>query len=112
MTKNEKRILRELLMQVVRHDSWAWNQLKRQIWDLGYQSYYEAQGDFLNDIERRIRKLPDVIKGQLIEEWNATRPTDPISSTNLESAYTLLALEEITKRAGIAAYRTNWDFDY
>ena len=112
MTKNEKRVLRELLKQVVRHDRWAWNQLKRQIWDLGYQSHYEAQGDFLNDIERRIRKLPDDTKHQLIEEWNTARPADKISTTNVVSAYTLLTLKEVIKRAGIAAYRTNWDSEY
>jgi len=110
MTRNEKRILRDLLKQVVRHDRWAWVELKRQIWDLGYQSYYDAQGNFLLATERLIKRLPPEVRGELIAEWNSARPGDLITADNFESAYTLLALEEVIERARSAAYRTqDWD---
>lgn len=110
MTRNEKRILRELLRQSVRHDRWAWMELKRQINDLGYQSYYDAQGYFLNDIDQRVRRLPVEAKTELVEEWNTSRATDPITEQSFTAAYTLLALEEVIERARIACSRTwNWE---
>lgn len=112
MTRNEKRILRDLLKQVVRHDRWAWVELKRQIWDLGNQSYYDAQGNFLLAAERHIKRLPSDVRGELIAEWNSARPSNPIATDNFEATYTLLALEEVIERARIAAYRTNWDSEY
>lgn len=110
MTKNEKRILRDLLKQVVTHSKASWQQLKREIFDLGYQSYYDAQGNFLLAAERRIKRLPSEVRGELIAEWNSARPGDLITADNFESAYTLLVLEEVIERARSAAYRTqDWD---
>ena len=107
MTRNEKRILRVALQQVVHHDKNAWWALKREIWDRGYQSYYDAQDDFMDAAERALEILPDEVRSSLCVEWNKANPQrGEISETNFVSAYTMLILDEVIKRAWVAAYRT------
>lgn len=110
MTQNEKRILRPVIKDIIRYDKEAWVQLKREIWDLGYQSYYDAQGDFLNIIERAVFNLEPDVKHLLKSEWNKTNPKQAITYSSFHSTYVLLILEEVIERARSAAMRTvNWD---
>lgn len=77
---------------------------------MGYQTYYESQGDFLAPTERAISRLPPDVRQSLCTEWkNANPKRDEISDANFVAAYTLLVLEEVIERARVAAYRTiNW----
>jgi hypothetical protein len=113
LTKVERQILGPLIKGVVRYNRASWWQLKREIWDLGYQSYYVAQGDFLDPIERAVSRIPAETRSLLCSEWRAANPRrDDISDSNFVAAYTLFVLEELIGRARVAAYRTtNWD-DY
>ena len=110
MTRNEKRILGPAIKQIIQNRKYAWLELKREIWDAGYQSYYPSQGDFLAPVEKAVAKLPSDVKASLCDEWNSAKPKrSEISGSNFDAAYTLLILEEIIERAGVAAYRTvNW----
>ena len=110
MTRNEKRILSPFIKQIVLQDKHVWWLLKREIWDLGYQSYYLAQGEYLPVIEQTLANLPADIKASLIEKWNNANPKrDRISYSNFVSKYTLLVLGEVTSRARSAAHRSdNW----
>lgn len=110
MTRNEQRILGPAIKQVIQNNRYAWLDLKREICDLGYQSCYESQGDFLAPAERAAAGLPPEVRSLLFDEWNSATPRrDKISEANLGAAYTLLILEEIIERARVAAYRTeNW----
>jgi hypothetical protein len=110
MTPNEKKILRPAIRWVVRHDKDAWWRLKREIWDSGYQSYYDAQGDFLDAAARAVEDLSLEEKSKLIEEWKMEIPQQGTDSENsFVATYALLILEEVIERARTAAYRTvNW----
>lgn len=110
MTRKEKSILREAIKAVANHNRNAWWELKRQIYEGGYQSYYPAQGDFDFPAQQVIRKLPDETKNALLAEWRQVKPlrTD-YGNEEILHAYARLIVEEIVERARIAAYRTeNW----
>ncbi len=111
LTKVERQILGPLIKGIVRYYKDSWGQLKREIWDLGHQSYYVAQGDFLAPIERAISRIPSETRTLLSSEWRAANPRrDDISDSNFVAVYTLFTLEELIRRAKVAAYRTcNWD---
>lgn len=110
MNRNEKRILRTKINAVAHHDSNAWWELKRQIFDFGYQSYYPMQGDFDGPAEREIAGLSDAAKEYLIKEWkNAKPPRTDLSDSKILMTYAHLIVEEVVKRARVAAHRTeNW----
>lgn len=110
MTPKEKQILRPAIRWVVRHDKHAWMELKREIWDSGYQSYYDSQGDFLNAATRAVKGLSPEEKSELMVEWKKANPQQGVySEVSFIAAYTLLILEEVIERARTAAYRTvNW----
>lgn len=110
MNRNEKRLLRTAIMAVAHHNSNAWWELKRQIFDGGYQSYYPMQGDFDDPAKRAIAGLSDAVKEELINEWRTAKPprTD-LSDSDTLSAYARLIVEEVVERARVAAYKTiNW----
>ena len=74
MNRNEKRLLREAIKMVAHHNRNAWWELKRQIFEGGYQSYYPMQGDFDSAAERTIAKQSDETKVALIAEWRHAVP--------------------------------------
>lgn len=110
MTPNEKKILRPAIRWVVQHDKDAWWQLKREIWDSGYQINYDAQGDFLEAATRAVERLPPEDKSKLLEEWKKENPQQgTYSDEGFIANYTLLILVEVIERARTAAYQTvNW----
>lgn len=110
MNRNEKRILRTAIQAVAHHNSNAWWELKRQIFDYGYQSYYPVQGDFDGPAERVIARQNNAVIQALINEWlTAKPPRANLPESEILNAYARLIVEEIVRRARFAAYRTvNW----
>lgn len=110
MNKVEKKILRDVVRHVAHHNRYLWWELKRQIWDFGYQTYYPRQGEFYGVAERALMRLGQHEKQALIAEWrkaNVDRADVPDERTVL--SYAPLIVEEVVKRATTAAYRTtNW----
>jgi hypothetical protein len=111
LTRDEKQLLREEIRQIIKHNQFSWRALKREIWDLGYQSYYESQGKFFGFIEKIVFNLHPDKKNKLLQEWQDANPKrEEISFSNFQAAYTLLILEEIIERARFGAMRTvHWD---
>jgi len=110
MTRVEKQILRASIKAVAHHNPHAWWELKRQIYDGGYQPYYPMQGDFQFDAERAVKLLTANSKEKLLEEWRKTNPGTSVTSfEDLVSHYAAVIIEEVVERANVAAYRTtNW----
>lgn len=110
MTRNEKQLLRTVIKKIIRYDKEEWWLLKRQIFDFGYQSHYDAEGSFIDVIDREVFNLQPDVKHALIVEWNSANPKrNKITYASFHSAYRLLILEEIVERARIGAMRTvNW----
>lgn len=110
MNPAEKRLLRDTIKALAHHNRNAWSDLKRQIFEGGFQSDYPVQGDFDGPAERLIARLSGETKDALIAEWRSAVParirlTDP----DILAAYARVVVEEVVERARVAAYRTeNW----
>jgi len=110
MNRTEARILREATRDVAHHNKHLWWELKRQIWDFGYQSYFPHQGEYELPAKRAVNHLPEQSLDELRLEYCAQYMDEPSPSReHLVEHYAMLMIEEIVRRAGIAAYRTeNW----
>ncbi|WP_143280613.1 hypothetical protein [Brachymonas denitrificans] len=110
MNRNEKRILRPIIKAVAHQNSNAWWELKRQIFDGGYQTYYPMQGDFDGPAQRVIAGQTQEVKEALINEWKTAIPSRAdLSDSEILDAYVRMIVEEVVERARVAAYRTeNW----
>lgn len=105
MNSEQKRILRESITAVRLRNKWAWWELKRQIFDGGYQNWYPAQGDFQPEVERAVGSFSDATRRALVAEWRKSRRSDDDEHVIL-AHYPALIMEEIVERARLAAYRT------
>lgn len=110
MNRNEKWLLRPAINAVAHHNRNAWWELKRQIWEGGYQPYYPVAGDFDAPAERAIAALSDETKAALVAEWRAAIPARwDGSDSEILVGYARVIVEEVIERARLAAYRTvNW----
>lgn len=110
MNRREKELLRPAINATAHHNGDAWWELKRQIWEGGYASYYPAAGDFDVPAERAIAALPDETKAALVAEWRAAIPARwDGSDPEILAGYARVIVEEVIERARLAAYRTvNW----
>ena len=110
MNPAEKRLLRDTIKALAHHNRNAWSDLKRQIFEGGFQSDYPVQGDFDTPAERVIARLPDETKAALIAEWqNAVPARAKLTDPEILAAYSRIIVEEVVERARVAAYRTeNW----
>lgn len=110
MTRNEKRLLRPAINATAHHNRNAWWELKRQIFEGGYQSYYPVQGDFDAPAERAIAALPPETKTALIAEWRGAVPArTQYTDAEILAAYARVVVEAVVERASVAAYKTeNW----
>ena len=110
MTRREQKHLKVTIKEILRDNQEEWWMLKREIWEIGCQPFYTAQGDFIPIIERAVFNLKPDVKRQLMDECkNASWKRRKITYSNFDSCYTSLILEEITFRASVASMRTvNW----
>ena len=111
MTNKEMRLLRDLIKMVLRVRKQEWWLLKREIWDRGYQNEYYELGQFIDTIEKAVFLLSPDVKMELMKEWKKfERERGKIDFSNFNTTYTMYILEEIQRRASIAAMKTsNWD---
>lgn len=107
MTKATKKILSRLIYAVAHHDKNLWWELKRQIFDTGYQAYYPWEGEFESAAKRALANLPKSDQSVLIDEWRRNRPNDEnVPNTKILLSYVPVIVEQVVERARSAAYRT------
>jgi len=110
MNRAEKKILQHLIRRVAHHNENLWWELKRQIWEGGYQTHYPCQDEFDHATERALMALSEPEKQSLIREWRAANPGHADwPDDKIVLSYLPLVIAEIVRRANLAAYRTvNW----
>ena len=110
MTRNEKKILKTAINAVTHHDKNIWWELKREIFDHGFQPHYFWQSAFEISASQVISRLADDDKQLLFAEWKNASPPRPVKSDEeILTAYAQLIIEEVVSRASVAANRTeNW----
>ena len=110
MNRNERLLLRPAINAVARHNRNAWWELKRQIYEGGYEPRYPVQGDFDEPAEHAVAALPPETKVALIAEWRRVIPArTPYTDLEILAAYARVVVEAVVERARGAAYKTeNW----
>ena len=110
MTPEQIRILRPIYKTVLHHNNHVGWELKREIFDSGYQSQYHWALDFLRPAERALGRLSDADKAILIADWKQANK-DGVSRSDdfVLGIYEAIVVEEVVRRAEIASNRTiNW----
>jgi len=107
MTPEQRRILRPVFLSAVHHNKNVWWELKREIFDSGYQSRYHWELDFLKPADRALSKLSAQDRDILVAEWK-TANFDGIERSDevILSIYAAIVVEEVVRRAAIASNRT------
>ena len=110
MNRSEKKLLRRTIHFAAHEDENLWWELKRQIFDFGYEFHYPTEYDFAPAVRAGLNRLSPSERGALIMEWKNARPQRAeLSDSQIMSAYEGMMIEEIVERARSAAYRTpNW----
>jgi hypothetical protein len=109
VNRTERAILGPIITAIRRFNGNAWWELKRQIWDGGFQPYYPAQGDFYAGALLQLSRLDVCKQDQLRAEWRKRDAAAPESMEAVLEHYAHVVVEELVHRAAAAAYRTvNW----
>lgn len=106
----EARLLRNATSATVAHNRHLWWEVKRQVFELGYQTYYPRQDEYTDAAKSSISHLPE---GQLQELRLAYcgrhRARVLPNDDQVIDYYVAVMIEEIVRRARVAANRTiNW----
>lgn len=107
MTPEQRRILRPVFLSVAHQNKYRWWELKREIFDRGYQSQYHWALDFIQPAERALQRLPVTERATLVAEWQK-KNSDGIERTEevIFGIYAAIVVEEVVRRAAIASNRT------
>lgn len=108
MNRNEKKVLGSLTKAAIANNVHAWNGLKYQIFDYGYQIHYAMQDEFRTSVRNALRRLMPEQKLALQTEL-AKHLATPLSDDEMLEHYTHVVIDEIVRRATVASSRTeNW----
>lgn len=110
MVEPTKKTLGRLTYVVVHHDKNLWWELKRQIFEFGYQSYYPRQGEFEFAARRALVNLFEADQSALIDQWRKNNPSHKdVPNADILLSYVSVIIEQVVERARSAAYQTkNW----
>jgi hypothetical protein len=106
MTRTEQQILGSTIKAICRHNSYLWWELKRQIWDGGYQPFYPRQSEYEDRISRAIGKFDEATLDALGREWKRYSSSAETAPEAVRAYYEAVVMEEVVRRATAAAYRT------
>lgn len=107
MNRAERKVLREIIRFAIQHNKHLWWELKRNIWESGFQSYYPLQSEYDQSVRNAISSLSPSELQDLRVLYMTKFPDRPSpSDENLTTHYVTVVIEEIVWRAGLAAYRT------
>jgi hypothetical protein len=101
-----KKILSEIVYRVAHHNGNLWWELKREIFDSGFQLHYHWQEEFQPIAEQIIGSLDSTQQKVLIQEWRRKNPSAETQDSQILSIYVYLIIEQVVQRARSAAYRT------
>jgi len=110
MSPEQRKILRPVFKSVAHHNQYVWWELKREIFDRGYQSQYQWELEFVAPAGRALEGLSDLHKSVLVAHWTLGNKDDVVRSDDqVLGIYIALVVEEVVRRAAIASSRThNW----
>lgn len=100
MTKIEREVIGKQISDIIKQYKEQWQELKEQIYSLGYQSYYTTQEEFEYPIKMLIQKFSPSDKQSLINEWKNRKERIQFEDDKayLEQ-YKAYIMEEIISRA-------------
>ncbi|MDN3652313.1 hypothetical protein QWY77_06005 [Thalassotalea ponticola] len=107
MTRKEQQILKETIKRIIRSNTYLWWELKRQCFEFGSADSVPRIWEYEQPVKKFLHALSAKEKALLYLEA-LKRSKDKFNDINLfiESTYLLPILEEIGRRANIAANKT------
>ena len=106
MNRIERPVLSPIIKLVCKTNTNRWWELKRQIWDLGFQTDYPMQFEYIEPARRAMGRLDESSLAVLTEERKRLSPNEEFTPDQVRDHYTYVVVEEVVKRAAAAAYRT------
>jgi hypothetical protein len=106
VNRTERSVLTPVIKRLRKQNPHVWWELKRQIWDGGFQPYYPMQGEFEFPATRALERLDIERLGILRNEWERRHPGKAPDTAAVICHYVAVIQEELVKRATLAAYRT------
>jgi hypothetical protein len=107
MNRIERSVLSASIKAIREHNRNLWWELKRQIWDGGFQAYYPRQGEYEIPTRQVLNRI-DLRSFSLLEqEWSKAHPGERPHRDVVLRHYEAAIIEELVRRATIAAYQTN-----
>jgi hypothetical protein len=106
ITPTQRALLSPVVSSLIRHQTHAWSELKREVADSDYANVYEWELEFMQPAERALQLLIAGDKDALVVEWNRVNK-DGISRTEelVIQLHAVLVIKEIVKRAKAAVRR-------
>jgi hypothetical protein len=74
MDSETKKIISRLISNVAHHNKNLWWELKREIFDSGYQPIYHWQGEFTSTAVQELQRLSAFEQRSLIDDWQDQPP--------------------------------------
>jgi len=110
MTNKELAILGNSIKKLIKSNRSAWIDLKKEIEDYGYQSYYCSQDYFKQAAIKEVFSLSKEAKEKLIKEWKRSYRLIKLNTDDeILNQYALIVIDKIVSRARAAGARTvNW----
>lgn len=107
MTKIERELLRNTIKSLIKQDSYLWWELKRQSHDFGFATSVPRQFEYEQPIKIALQTLPAEKKAKLyLEALKNGKDRRNDIDMFIETTYLLAIIEEIGRRASIAAMKT------
>ena len=106
MNRIEHATLASTIKALRLHNRHLWWELKWQIWDYGNQEFYPRQSEYELPTQNALERLDSRSIEILESEWIRKHPSDVASRDRVISYYKNVVIDEIVRRAAIAAYRT------
>ena len=107
MTKTEINLLRKCIKDLIKAHRVAWDDLKREIFDNGYQVWYPSQDHFKQHAIKAVFSLSKEAKDKLTKEWKHwPRLIERNTEDEILNQYAKVVIERIVDRARVAQART------
>lgn len=106
ITATQRALLSPVVASLIRHQSHAWSELKREVADSDYASVFEGELTFMQPAEKALQLLNADDKAALVLEWNRVTKDGVVRTDEaVIGLHAPLVMAEVVKRAKASVRR-------